>query len=125
MTASSAASLIFHLCVCASLCCLLQLLPLPLLARAQEDPKQVHLWWEHEQFGHRDLIDRLKRYSAGLQQQQQGGEQGGKEEEGRDHDHIPLIAAFERTNTHAFVIHGPHPIRAENVRNFSRALGFT
>jgi hypothetical protein len=37
----------------------------------------------------------------------------------------PVIDAFDRTNTHAYVILGPHPVRAENVRNFSRALGFT
>ena len=37
----------------------------------------------------------------------------------------PVIDAFDRTNTHAYVTLGPHPARAENVRNFSRALGFT
>lgn len=96
------------LCLCLSACCL--------LVGAQEDPREVYLWWEHEEHGHRDLIARLQRHSAlKMKQRQQAGEQGGDN---------PLLEAFERTNTHAFVIHGPHPARAENVRNFSRALGF-
>jgi hypothetical protein len=77
---------------------------------AQENPSDVYLWWEHEEHGHHDLIARMQRHSARKQEEET--------------EHNPLIEAFEHTNTHAFVIHGPHPTRAENVRNFSRALGF-
>jgi hypothetical protein len=113
---SPAAWLRLWLCAC---CCVL---PLPTLA--QEDPKNVYLWWDHKEHGHHDLIARLKKYSASLPQRQKPAASEEEEQQGGTEPN-PLIEAFERTNTHAFVIQGPHPVRASNVRNFSRALGFT
>lgn len=93
--------------------------------RAQEDPNEVYLWWEHKEHGHHDLIARLKKYSASLIQNRRKREYSTVAVAEGGVGSNPLPEAFERTNTHAFVIHGPHPLRAENVRNFSRELGFS
>ena len=104
--------------------CLSFIMLLVPLSRAQEDPSKVFLWWEHDEFGHRDLVERLKRYSARLQAKQQSSLTRASTSSTSSPKN-PLVEAFEQTNTHAFVIQGPHPARAENIRNFSRSLGFT
>jgi hypothetical protein len=95
---------------------LLLLLGTTTTTNAQEDPKEVYLWWEHkDEHGHLDLIDRLKAYSATIEQPSSSSSPLSN----------PLIEAFEATNTHAFVILGPHSSRHDNIRNFSEQLGFT
>jgi hypothetical protein len=112
---SPAACLLLWVCVC---CCVL-----PLALAQEEVPVDVHVWWEDKKHNHENLIARLKKYSASLPQRQHAMSDEDEQHGGAKPN--PVIDAFDRTNTHAYVILGPHPVRAENVRNFSRALGFT